>query len=254
MATENKATQKKEDKELLKAIAGVLDEALSEYETLAKTMDIQMAEDPSKPFPAAAAASDDSDADDDKDKDDEDEDEDEDKDEDKDKEMDDETLKSEFARISAEVEKRGLNKSATKAEDKKETETMQKTEAKAEPAKEIPAAAAAPAAAIAEDKTESLRKSVDERFDALTKAIEGIKETVEKIASSPAPRKGLSGLAPLRKSEAGEDNSLNKAEVVEKLLELRKSGDRRVDTSLVNRVETNRMTAEDGALVKSILA
>jgi len=143
--------------------------------------------------------------------------------------MDDETLKSKYAKMCAKMEARGLMK---KSEEK--VEEVKKSEAPA-----------------AEDKTETLRKSVDERFDALTKAIAEISATVNKIASAPA-RKGVAGYQPLRKSEEGEAQPLNKAEIIGKLLDLKKSG-KYVDTALINRIETGRTSEADAQAVKQLL-
>lgn len=252
----------KED--LLKAVADVLDEALAEYEKLAKMEDMEAVEDPSRPGkslekdapvldPAGVASikgafgggSDTSKAEspdmaEEKDEaeseeeapeaeEGEEKEEAEDKDGDEEDEMDDETLKSRYAKMCAKMEARGL---------------MKKSEAKKEEVKKSEAAA--------EDKTESLRKSVDERFDALTKAIADIAATVGKIASAPA-RKGVAGYQPLRKSEEGsEAQPLNKAEVISKLLDLKKSG-KYVDTALINRIETGRTSEADAQTVKQLL-
>lgn len=96
-----------------------------------------------------------------------------------------------------------------------------------------------------------LRKSVDERFDALNKAVREVSETVKKIAAQPS-RKGVSGFAPLKKSEGEEQSSLKKSEVIEKLFELRKSGDKRVDSLLINRIETNRHSAADVQTLRAL--
>lgn len=248
--------------ELLKAVADVLDEALAEYEKLAKWEDteMQMVEDPSKggkklekdvlsyepnksdnpaaqsimnafahkseePSEEAEEAEEDKedqaspDVAEDKDE--------EDKEENKDKEdeMDDDTLKSKYLEMCAKMEARGLMK---------KSEEVKKSEAPA-----------------ADDKTETLRKSVDERFDALTKAIADISATVNKIASAPT-RKGVAGYQPLRKSEDGAEQPLNKAEVISKLLDLKKSG-KYVDTALINRIETGRASEADAQSIKQLL-
>jgi hypothetical protein len=220
--------------ELLKAVADVLDEALAEYEKLAKWEDMQMAEDPTRPAPEKEAGMEEGQAQspdmaeekDEEDKEEEKEVEEEGDEEDK---MDDETLKSKYAKMCAKMEKRGLMK---KSEEK--VEEVKKSEAPA-----------------AEDKTETLRKSVDDRFDSLTKAIAEISATVNKIASAPA-RKGVAGYQPLRKSEEGEAQPLNKAEIIGKLLDLKKSG-KYVDTALINRIETGRTSEADAQAVKQLL-
>jgi uncharacterized sporulation protein YeaH/YhbH (DUF444 family) len=242
--------------ELLKAVADVLDEALAEYEKLAKMEGLEAVEDPSRPglskwdtstgqptpnpdgvksikdafksdpeemSPDMAEEKPEEEAQEGEGEEDEEE-----KEDDED-EMDDEALKSQYAKMCAKMEKRGL---------------MKKSEEKAEEVKKSEAPAA-------EDKTESLRKSVDERFDALTKAIAEISATVSKIASAPA-RKGVAGYQPLRKSEESEAQPLNKAEIIGKLLDLKKSG-KYVDTALINRIETGRASEADAQSIKQLL-
>jgi hypothetical protein len=226
----NKLT-KEQTQEALKKVAEVLEEAMAEYEMLEK-MDLELAEDPSRPFPAAAASDEDApeeDEEDDKDKDEEDEedDKDEDSDEDKEEEMSDDAMKSEFAALQSKMEKRGL----IKKEDAK-TEEVKKSE---------------------NTQGETLQKSIDDRFESLTKTISELSETVKKIASAPAPRKGVAGYQPLKKNDEGsEEQPLNKAEVVNKLLDLKKSG-KTIPTDLFMRIETGRHTDTDLKFIKGIL-
>lgn len=214
--------------ELLKAVADVLDEALQEYEKLAKMENLELAEDPTKPMmPKADESAEDEEGseDDSEEESDEDKKKKKDGDEDSEDEESDEDLENAFKSLSAKMEKRGLKKSEATASDE-----LKKTEA------------------VAED----LRKSVDGRFEALNKTIQTLAETVNKIASTPA-RKGVSGLQPLRKNEEGaEAQPLNKAETVNKLLNLKKSG-QHVDTALINRIETGRTTAADHASITKFL-
>jgi hypothetical protein len=152
--------------------------------------------------------------------------EDEDKEEEEeDKEESDEALKSEYATIVAKMESRGLIQ-------KEESQEVQKSETKV-------------------DQAEELKKSIDERFDTLAKAVQAIAEKVEKIAAQPAPRKGAAGYQPLKKTEE-EGQALNKAEVVNKLLELKKSG-KNIPTEIFMRVETGRTTESDIKFIKGIL-
>lgn len=105
------------------------------------------------------------------------------------------------------------------------------------------------------EKHKEVKKSEtsEERFEALAKAIKDVSETVKKIATAPAARKSLAGYAPLRKSEeAAEGKSLRKSEIVSKLLELKKSGTEGIDTALINRVETSRLTSGDVETIKSL--
>lgn len=133
-------------------------------------------------------------------------------------EEDDEKLMQSYKSLVAKMEKRGLMHHK-----KKEEHKMHKSEA------------------------------TEERFESLAKAIKEVSETVKKIAAAPAaPRKGLAGYAPLRKSEEGEGKSLRKSEVVNKLIELKKSGTAGIDTGLINRVETSRLTPSDVEAIKSL--
>jgi hypothetical protein len=233
-----KLTKEQKD-EALKKVAEVLEEAMAEYEALEK-MDLELAEDPARPFPPAAAASDEAapeEEEEDKDKeDDEDEEQNEDeKDEDKEEEMSDEALKSEYATVMAKMEKRGLmakSEKATPAPTEVKTQEMKKSETA---------------------QTEDLRKSMDSRFEDLTKALSDIAEKVNKIAATPASRKGAAGYTPLKKNdETTEEQPLNKAEVVHKLLDLKKSG-KSIPTELFHRIETGRHTESDLKLIKGYL-
>lgn len=247
--------------EALRKVAEVLEEALAEYETLEK-MDIEPAEDPSRPSVPApeAAAADAAAAKEAKDEDDKDEDEDEDEDDaeadadeakadadkkdddkakdDSDEESDD-TLKSEFAALQAKMAKRGL---------------LAKTEPKSEKTEAPAPALQKTESPVAEDKVESLKKSMDSELSELKKALSSISEVVNKIAAQPAaPRKGVSGYAPLKKSEEGSEQVLSKSQIIDKCLDLKKSGDRRVTATLINRIETNRLAKSDLDFIKSIL-
>jgi len=226
--------------EALKKVAEVLEEALAEYEALEK-MDLELAEDPSKPMMSAQPEM--SDEEDEEKKKDEDEESEEDseespesemeseeepseEDEDKEKEDEesDEALKSEYAAIMKKMEARGLVKSEKNG-------NLNKSE-----------------------NSEDLRKSIDDRFNSFASQINAIQETLAKIAGQPAARKGVSGYQPLKKTE--ESNAaaaLSKSQVVSKLLDLRKT-DRRIDTAMINRVETNRLTKSDIDFINDILA
>lgn len=245
--------------EALAKVAEVLEEALAEYEALEKmetTEGAALAKADAPPFvqakkeddqdeeaeeaPAADDAGDDSD---------EEEENGEDKDEEDqeapapdaeaapaDEESDDE-LQAMKKAIDAKLEKRGLLK------------TESKTKAQPKEMKKSETTTAAPA--------DDLRKSVDERFDSLTKTITSLAETVNKIAAQPAQsRKGVAGYAPLKKNEEGstEGQPLNKAVALDKLLDLKKSGDKRVTTALINRLETGRMSQQEFELIKGLLA
>lgn len=276
----NEATPSKE--ELLNKIEEVLSEALAEFDALQKSE----VETPAAP---AELAKDESDK---KDEEDEDEDKKDKKDEDKkddDKEIEkseksesDDELKALFKSVTEKMEARGLLKSESykghsleehpmadgaglgihiKGPHVNEHFTMDDTASHddvREGAKTLIDQTIADknrmtkSEAPAEDKTEVLRKSFDDRFEVLTKAVSELSEVVQKIAAQPASaRKGLAGYAPLKKSE-GEEESLNKAEVLSKLLDLKKSG-KPVDTSLIFRVETGRVSQSDLNNIKRIL-
>lgn len=261
MSTNNQLTRE----EALKKVAEVLEEALNEYEMLEKSeeelekMDIEMAEDPSRPLagatPEAAPAEaedEEKEEDEDKEKDDEenspeaseqqDEEQEESKDDSEEKEEDedksDEALKSEFAHLARIMHRRGLLNEDIVGD--REVKKSEKAGSKQEAGK-------------SESQVESLRKSFDSEIAELKKAVATMADTINKIASQPAPRKGVSGYAPLKKSEEGTDQPLQKAQVIDKLLDLKKSGDRRVTTALINRVETNRFNSADLEFIKGIL-
>lgn len=215
---------KPSNQELMKAVADVLDEALAEYEKLSKGMGIDEAEQLSldaqaKPVgapgiggPGQKPMMAKEEAPAEQMQEDEDEKEKEGEDEDEEKLM--QTYKS----VVAKMEKRGLMHKMKMKEEK-----VHKSE------------------------------TADARFESLAKAIKDVSETVKKIATAPAaPRKGLAGYAPLRKSEEGEGKSLRKSEVVNKLIELKKSGTAGIDTGLINRVETARLTPSDIEAIKSL--
>lgn len=235
MSKEN-TTETISREEALRKVAEVLEEALAEYEALEK-MDLEMAEDPSRPMiqddAAAAAEAEPAEAEEEDKEESEakEKDEEEDKKEDEEEEMSDDALKSEYAAVMSEMERRGfIQKTQSQQTEQSAQSTQTSTSSESE-----------------------LRKAMEGEIDELKKTIASLTETVSKIASQPATRKGVSGLAPLRKSEEGEEKSLRKSEIVEKLLELKKSGDRRVNTALINRVETSRMNPEDLSFIKGIL-
>ena len=245
--------------ELLKAVSEVLDEAIATYEKLEKSFDnTEEIQDPSKPSlkkedeeaPKMAAPFEP------KEKEEEESEEEkekkkkaqeesketpaeeakEHKEEDKkeDEDESDEKLMETYKSVCAKMEKKGLLKSETPAEE------VQKSEAKVDDSKA--------------EEIESLKKSFSDQIESLSKKMETISQTVEKFAKAPAaPRKGLSGATPLRKSEDEGKAVLSKTEALDKLLNLKKSGDQRIDTGLINRVETGRLTKYDYEKLNSIL-
>lgn len=249
MSTENK---KPSQEDLLKAVADVLDTAIKEYEELQKGMAAQeqpsqpegidaaqVVNDPSKgtiakedpEAPAPAPEKEDG-------KEDEDEDEEEKKkrleaEAAKDKEAPeaqpegDEKLMETYKSMTAEMEKRGLLK------------------------KSEPEAPKAPETKVEEPKTDEFKKSVNDRFENLDKKINEIVEAVKKIGSQPQARKGLAGYKPLMKSEGATEQPLKKSEVVSALLAKKAKGER-IDTSLINRVETGRLAKHDMESLKTL--
>jgi hypothetical protein len=245
--------KKPTQEELMKAVADVLDEAIAEYEALSKEDmavqevpaaaegidNAQVVADPTKAAPApapeasAAAQAPGIDA------------------------AKPEALKSEDEKSQEEKDKE--EKEKKDKEDAADMETHKSLTAKLEakgllrksdpvaPLTAAPVAAvaaAAPVAAAPAEGGEEFRKSVDSRLEILGSAIREVSETVKKIAAAPAPRRGFAGYKPLAKSDTSEAPQLKKGDLVEKLLDLKKSGSN-IDTSLVNRVETNRLTKSD---------
>lgn len=219
--------------DLMKAIADVIDSALTEYDTLVKNEGIdyaQAVDDKKGAGPmivgegtADGMAKEDEEMKpqaDDKDK------------EKEEEEEDEEKLMATYKSVVAKMEKKGLMAKM----DKKE-KSMKKSE-------EAPS------------ETESLRKSVDERFEVLNKGLLGIQEAVKKLAAQPAARKGVAGYQPLKKSEEGTEEAaapaLKKSEVVSKLLEAKREG-KAVDSTLINRVETGRLAKNDLERIKGLI-
>jgi hypothetical protein len=229
--------QKQED--LLKAIESVLSEAVALYEDEVKKgegIDAAQTVDDMKGQAkgiigegtgAAMAKEEDKDKDDDKKK-----------DKKEDMEKTDSELMDTYKSVVAQLEARGLIKKDEPAAKKE----MKKSEE--------PAAAEAAVATTAQPEVSDLKKSVDERFESLEKAVKSVAETVKKIAAAPRERKGLTGYQPLKKSE--ETPALKKGEVLNKLLELKKSGNPAIDTGLINRVETGRLVKSDIERIKSL--
>ncbi len=84
-------------------------------------------------------------------------------------------------------------------------------------------------------KVEELHKSFGERLNTL-------EDLLQKLVAAPQPRKSVSGLSPLAKSgddvqPAEASSSLQKGEVLNKLWQLQKSDDKRVDSTVIARVE-----------------
>jgi hypothetical protein len=103
---------------------------------------------------------------------------------------------------------------------------------------------------------EELRKAVDAKMDTIGAAVRETSDLVKRIAAQPMPRRGAAGYSPLAKSDIGAGTPapapLKKSEMVDKLLDLKQKGDRRVDTGLINRLETGRLTKSDGENIKNL--
>lgn len=148
----------------------------------------------------------------------------------KDEESDEDVMKA-HAKYEEKMKKRGLAKSEAAP-----APVLEKTEPK-------------------KDATEELRKSFEGQFGALTKTIEQLSARVEKIASQPVGRKGHTGLQPLEKSEKAPaaPQQLRKSEVVNKLIELQKSGNPEVTPLLVSKVETGSLDQNDIAKIRRLV-
>lgn len=93
--------------------------------------------------------------------------------------------------------------------------------------------------------TDTLKKSVSSKVEELHKSFGDRLSTLEgllqKLIAAPQPRQSVSGLSPLAKSgddvQSGESAPLQKGEVLNKLWQLQKSDDKRVDSTVIARVE-----------------
>jgi len=80
---------------------------------------------------------------------------------------------------------------------------------------------------------EELQKSFGERLGKL-------ESLIERLVAAPQPRQSVSSLAPLAKSTEDlqtEQVQLTKAQALDKLFELQKGNDKRVDSTVISRVE-----------------
>jgi hypothetical protein len=101
-------------------------------------------------------------------------------------------------------------------------------------------------------------KGLEAASSELTKSVEArlteMQGLLTRLANAPAPRKSVSGAAPLAKSEELESSTqaLSKAEVMNKLLDLQKSGDTRVDSKTIIRFDLGDfgVLAEKGIIIK----
>jgi hypothetical protein len=79
-----------------------------------------------------------------------------------------------------------------------------------------------------EESNTLLKSYVDQRLAPIEGKLEAIMTLVKQVADAPAPAKGASykNVAPLKKSADSEESSLTKAVLVDRLMELKKSGSR----------------------------
>lgn len=244
--------------ELLKAVNEVLDEAIATYEKLEKSFDnTEEVQDPSKPSqdlqkeaaPVMDAAPEEKKEE--KEEPEEDEkkekkDKKEDKEDEKDEDESDEKLMEAYKSLCAKMESKGLIKKSETAVETKTTEVKSDVVQKSENTE---------VKDNSKGEIETLKKSFADQIGTLHKKMDTLSQAVEKIAKAPAaPRKGLSGATPLRKSGDSEGKEvLTKNQALDKLIELRQKGDQRIDTALINRVETGRLTKTDFERLNSIL-
>lgn len=93
--------------------------------------------------------------------------------------------------------------------------------------------------------TDTLKKSVSSKVEELHKSfgerLSTLEGLLQKLIAAPQPRQSVSGLSPLAKSgddvQSGESAPLQKGEVLNKLWQLQKSDDKRVDSTVIARVE-----------------
>jgi hypothetical protein len=270
-----------DDKAMYEQLSKTLDEAIAEYENLVKgelvAVDTQISPsgadgDPVSPSGAATMGGDEGGgfekafpddlkddaeakgAEDESDEDDKDEDskdakgdEDEAEEGDEKDEDDDEEGMEKFSKnFYKMLDRLGMSGDVNKSED--EGEVITKSEDEIEAEIEAPA-------------VDTLSKSEFEtKFAALTGEVTSLKSTIETLAKSlerlakapVGPRKSASGVSPvLRKSEAEAEApaKLNKSATLDKLMDLQKSGDKRVTSNLIIKYE---MTGNDD-LVKGLV-
>jgi len=154
-------------------------------------------------------------------------------DEEKDEESDEDVMKA-YEKCMEKMKKRGLHK----AEETKPT--LAKTEVKAPAPK---------------SELEDLRKSYDGKFEELTKSIEKLTAQIEKVANQPVGRKGVSGIQPLKKNDEGDaDKKIpSRPEIINKLIELQKSGNPEVTPLLVGKVESGALDSRDIEKVRRLI-
>jgi hypothetical protein len=128
--------------------------------------------------------------------------------------------------------KSSLHAEAAKAEDEDEKKKKEKKDEEAKKA-ELPPEGYHIKKSLEEQET-LMKSYVDEKVSGLEKKLESILSLVKEIGDQPVPRKGVpAGAVPLHKSA---EESLSKTQVIDKLLELKKSG-KEVDSADIAMVE-----------------
>ena len=148
---------------------------------------------------------------------------DDDKDDDKDDDDDDDMDDDKAEKMKAKIKKYEMDKTKKMA-----SPVMKSDAAVADELKK----------SIVTQVSEVMEKSFGERLSQL----EGL---IQKLVQAPQPRQSVSGLAPLAKSNddvqpaGATPAALNKSEVLDKLFAMQKADDKRVDSSVIARVEMN---------------
>lgn len=141
--------------------------------------------------------------------------------------VNDEAEKSEDAEKSEEAEKAEKAKEEDEKEDEdKDEKEIEKSEPEADDLKKS-----------LDERDELLKSMFNEAIGNLNDKIAGIMEVVEKMADQPVERKGINHVVPLKKNDDEEVAPLAKADVANKLFELKKSGES-VDSADIAAAET----------------
>ena len=95
---------------------------------------------------------------------------------------------------------------------------------------------------ISDTLKKSIVTQVEEMHKSFSDRLSQIESLIGKMATAPQPRQSVSGLAPLAKSNedvqaAAQQNQMSKSQMIDKLFELQKSNDKRVDSMVISRVE-----------------
>lgn len=93
---------------------------------------------------------------------------------------------------------------------------------------------------VSDTLKKSIVSQVEEMHKSFSDRLTQIEGLINKLVSTPQPRQSVSNLAPLAKSNEDvqpASSQLSKAQVIDKLFELQKADDKRVDSSVIARVE-----------------